>query len=220
VAFAVLLLADKELRPDAIEALVKAAPTCTGQLVDALCDPRIDFHVRRRIPLVLARCPTNAAAYGLLRGIRDERFEVRHACGRALLEVSIANPEVEISLDRIVGVVTTELSREELGWDTALDADDEYAAASLVGRLRHDRLDRRVEHVFNVLALQLDPESLRTAFKALHDEDEALRGTALEYLETVLPNEVRDVVWPFLGEARPMRPARSAEEILADLRKS
>ena len=217
VAFTVLLLGDKEFHLDAIDALARAAPTATGQLVDSLCDPRMDFQTRRRIPRVLARCPTVAAAEGLLRGIEDERFEVRYACGRALLKVRAANPDIAIALERIVAMVTRELGREGKDWDAGLDAEDDDASPSLVDRLRQDRLDRTVEHVFNVLALHLDPESLRTAFKALHQEEEALRGIALEYLETVLPDEVRDLVWPFLGQARPMRAARPAADILADL---
>ena len=71
--------------------------------------------------------------------------------------------------------------------------------------------------IFSILALVLDRDSIRIAFKALHREDERLRGTALEYLETVLPDEIRDAVWPFLGEARPLRSPRPAAEILADL---
>ena len=221
VAFAVLLLADNEFRIDAIEALVKAMPTSTGQIVDALCDLRIDVHSRRRIPRVLSRCPTVAAAEGLLRGIEDEGVEVRYACGRALLAIRTANPDIVIALDRIVAVVTREVGRDKTTWETGSHDDDDDAdddAPSLVDRLRRDRLEHNVEHVFNVLALHLDPASLRTAFMALHEEDDALRGTALEYLETVLPDEVRDLVWPFLGEARPMRAARSASDILADLR--
>ena len=216
VAFTVLLLADKELHLDAIKALTKAASTSTGQLVDSLCDPRVDFHVRRRIPRVLARCPTTDAAEGLLRGIEDERFEVRYACGRALLEIREANPSVLIALDRIVAIITREVERDTQIWEAGLDDADD-TSPSLVDRLRLDRLDRSVEHVFNVLALHLDPESLRSAFKALHKEEEALRGLALEYLETVLPDQVRDLVWPFLGEERPMRAARPAKDVLADL---
>lgn len=222
VAFTVPLLANEALRADAIRALVKAAPTSTGQLVDALCDPRVDFHTRRRIARVLSRCPTLASAEGLVRGIDDERFEVRYECGRALLKVRAANAEIAIALDRIVAIVTREVGRDENVWDAEADATDEEEDAhepSLVDRLRRDRLDRNVEHVFNVLALHLDPASLRTAFKALHEDDDALRGTALEYLETVLPDAVRDLVWPFLGEARPMRAARPAKEILADLQR-
>ncbi len=220
IAFVMELLADEEFHLDAIKALVRSAPTSIGQLVDALCDPRVDFHTRRRVPRVLSHCPTVAAAEGLLRGIEDERFEVRYACGRALLKIKAANPHIAISLDRIVAIVTREVGRDQTMWDTELDSEereDDAAAPSLVDRLRHDRLDRNVEHVFNVLALYIDPESLRTAFKALHERDDAMRGTALEYLETVLPDEVRDLVWPFVGEARPMRAARPAEDILADL---
>src|SRR4030095_4470488 len=83
-------------------------------------------------------------------------------------------------------------------------------------RLR-ERSVRGMEHVFNILGLHFDAASLRTAFIALHTEDAQLRGTALEYLDTVLPEEIRDLVWPVLGEARPMRPARPAAEILADI---
>jgi hypothetical protein len=156
------------------------------------------------------------AAEGLVRGIEDDRFEVRYACGRALLAIREANQSIVIALDRIVGIITREVGRDAQLWETGLD-DAEDTAPSLVDRLRLDRLDRSVEHVFNVLALHLDPESLRTAFKALHKEEDALRGLALEYLETVLPDQVRDVVWPFLGEERPMRAARPAKDVLADL---
>ena len=109
------------------------------------------------------------------------------------------------------------LIRPYLVLQGACGGGDEGEAPALVDRLLRDRLDRSLEYVFGLLALHLDRASLRIAFKALHHEEERLRGTALEYLETVLPVEVRDAVWPFLGEARPMRAARSAKEILDDL---
>ncbi len=84
-------------------------------------------------------------------------------------------------------------------------------------RLLRDRVDRSLEHVFTLLALHLNRESLVIAFKALHSGDQRLRGTALEYLDAVLPDEIRDDVWPYLGEDRPLRRARDAAEILADL---
>jgi hypothetical protein len=117
-------------------------------------------------------------------------------------------------------MVKREVEINKAAWESqpALQFDDdESEAPALVDRLLRDRLDRSLEYVFGLLALHLDRASLRIAFKALHHEEERLRGTALEYLETVLPVEVRDAVWPFLGEARPMRATRSAKEILDDL---
>jgi hypothetical protein len=221
VAFALPLLADKELHVAAIRSLRRVAQSATGQLVDALCDPSMAFDLRRRIPRVLAACPTQIAADGLVRGTEDPRFEVRYECGRALLGVTAANGAVTIPLERVLAMVKREVEINKAAWESqpALQFDDadEGEAPALVDRLLRDRLDRSLEYVFGLLALELDRDSLRLAFKALHQEDERLRGTALEYLETVLPEEVRDAVWPFLGEARPMRAPRTAKEILDDL---
>jgi hypothetical protein len=222
VAFAIPLLASQELHLDAIRALRKVALPCTGQLVDALCNRDMAFDIRRRIPRVLCASTTQEAANGLLRGTEDARFEVRYECGRALLRMTGANPEIVVELERIIAIVKREVELSKEVWESQTapqfeDEDEDEEPPALIDRLLRDRIDRSLEHVFTILALHIDRESLRFAFKALHEEDPHLRGTALEYLETVLPDEVRDAVWPFLGEARPMRAARPAKEILADL---
>lgn len=220
-AFAILLLADKELHADAIHALRKCAPKTTGQLVDALCDERSELDVRRRIPRTLSECPTREAADGLIRGIADERFEVRYECARALLRITAWAPGIVIAPEKVIAMVKREVALGKDVWKSQpapeLD-EDENEPPALIDRLLRDQIDRSLEHVFTLLALMLDRRSLNIAFKALHDSDQRLRGTALEYLETVLPDEVRDAVWPFLGEERPMRSPRSPVEILADLR--
>jgi len=81
--------------------------------------------------------------------------------------------------------------------------------------------NRSLEHVFTLLSLVLPAEPLRVAFRGLHTEDEALRGTALEYLESILPGRVREVLWPWLEPARaPEAPRRSREQILETLMRS
>jgi len=222
VAFAILRLADKELRDHAIRALRRTAPLIPGQLADALCDPGVESDIRRRIPRLLCECPTQQVADALLRGAEDDRFEVRYECGRALLKITQANPHIVIPPERVIAIVTLEVSRDRGVWASQPlpELDDDGSEPVLIDRLLRDRVDRSLEHVFTLLALHLDRGSLVIAFKALHNGDERLRGTALEYLETVLPAEIRDAVWPYLGEERPMRPARHASEILADLKRS
>jgi hypothetical protein len=219
-ALAVILLADDACHGAAIHALRRSAPKITGQLVDALCDPEGAFDVRRRIPRVLSHCPTQPAADGLLRGAEDPRFEVRYACSRALLKIINANPEVVVPRARVVALVDRELKVSAAIWESqgasaVEDEDDESPA--LFERLLRDRVDRGLQHVFRLLALHLDAASLQIAFAALHEEDSARRGTALEYLENVLPDEIRESIWPFLGEERPIRSPRPTTEILADL---
>jgi AAA family ATP:ADP antiporter len=225
VAFAILRLADKQLCDQAMRALRRTASLIPGQLADALCDPAVEFDIRRRIPRVLSECPTQQVADSLLRGAEDDRFEVRYECGRALLKITQANSHIVIPPERVIAIVKLEVSLDRRVWESQPppefdDDTGETGEPVLIGRLLRDRLDRSLEHVFTLLALHIDRGSLVIAFKALHTGDEHVRGTALEYLETVLPDEVRDAVWPYLGEQRPMRPPRAASEILADLERS
>jgi len=80
----------------------------------------------------------------------------------------------------------------------------------LVGRFLQDRGDRSLEHVFTLLGLALDPETVSLSFRALRSDDPNLRGTALEYLENVLPPEIRRHLWPHIARGAP-RAARSRE---------
>ena len=221
-ACAIYLLADKRVHAAALEALRAIGPSIVGQLTDALLDERMDFVVRRRIPRVLAVCPSQRAADGLLLGIADPRFEVRYQCGRALLRITEADDSIVVSRDHVEETIKREIEAEKKALEAVSNEefDDEIhpdELSSLMEMLARDRVNRSLEHIFTILSLHLEREPLRIAFRALHHEDTRHRGTALEYLETVLPPGVREVIWPYLGEAEPLPTARPAKEILSDL---
>jgi hypothetical protein len=72
-----------------------------------------------------------------------------------------------------------------------------------------------------LLSLVLPTEPLQIAFRGLHTDDPTLKGTALEYLEGVLPGRIREALWPYLEDPRPAnRAARAREDILQDLLRS
>ena len=54
--------------------------------------------------------------------------------------------------------------------------------------------------MFTLLTLVLPAQPLQIAFRNLHSEDVHLRGTALEYLDAVLPARIRDLLWPHLED--------------------
>ncbi len=224
VACTIALLAQRDLYQSASSALAKIAPRITGQLIDALLDPTTSFAIRRRLPRVLRSCVNQRCVEGLLLGLTDERFEVRYECGRALFSVTHVAPELAISRDKAVAAIRHEvnLSGHLLTDETdeTDETDDDQLAddqTSLVEGLKQDRMNRSLEHVFNILCLHLDREPLRIALRALHVEDPKFRGTALEYLSTVLPEEVRELVWPFLGAERPLLVSRTAKDLLLEL---
>jgi ATP:ADP antiporter, AAA family len=222
VGGAILLLAHQRYHEQAIQALRAHAPTITGQLIDALLDPTMDFIVRRRLPRVLNQCSTQRAVDGLLLGLSDDRFEVRYECGRALLRLSDGHTHLDISRTKVLDAIQAELDRgtrllEGTGaqFDDDPNEDDEHN--SLIDGLVRERVSRGLEHVFTILALHFEREPLRMAFRALYQEDTTYRGTALEYLDTVLPAEIHDMLWPHLGAAVALPAARASQEALADL---
>ena len=179
-----------------MKSLRKAAPRCTGQLLDALLDPGQDPVVRRRIPRVLRATPTQRAADGLLCGLRDERLDLRYRCAQALVRMKKENPRLAISREEAVTAALREIA---LGVQSG----------------------RSLDHVFAILSLVLEMEPLEIALRALRRGDTPLRGTALEYLENVLPDAVRKGLWPHLGSpGRPAPSGRSHEEIRDDLLRS
>ena len=75
--------------------------------------------------------------------------------------------------------------------------------------------------MFTLLALAGDHEHVHIAHLAVTGRDAAMRGTALEYLENVLPEPVRVALWPYLGvSGRGERAARPRVEVERELLRS
>jgi hypothetical protein len=194
VSLVVPLLAHDELFTEALAALRRVAGRCTGQLLDVLLDQDQDPVVRRRVPRALTAAPSQRAVDGLRTALRDERFDVRYRSAQALLRLC--------QRDRSL----------------VIPASDGFAAAQRELTLARSS-PRGLEHVFGLLSLSLPGEPLGVALRAWHTSDRSLRGTALEYLENVLPSDVWSLLWPWLG-SRPTSTGRTLEDIRDDLLRS
>ena len=217
------LLAWDPVANDAVQALRRVAETRIGQFVDALGDPNQDFAVRRRLARVFSACASQRAADGVQVGLEDLRFEVRFRCARSLAAILKRNPSIRIEREFIFEVVRREAAVGRPVWEShrLLHQLDEHDGDLFVDEVVKDRANRSLEHVFTLLSLVLPSEPLQIAYRGLLTDDPSLRGTALEYLEGVLPPPIRERLWPFLEDKRPLnRPTRPREEIIADLLRS
>jgi AAA family ATP:ADP antiporter len=216
------LLAWDAVAEEAVRALRKVAEERLGTLTDALLDPNQPFAVRRRLARVFSICVSQRAVDALLLALDDQRFEVRFQCGRSLSAIVAKNALVRIDRERIFEVVRREVTVSRPVWQShrLLDAIADEKA-SFVDDFIKDRAGQSLAHVFVLLSLVLPSTPLQIAYRGLHTTDPALRGTALEYLEGVLPHDIRDRLWPFIGTGAPVKVgARGREEILADLLRS
>jgi hypothetical protein len=187
------LLARDDLVRSVSQGLATFGARAAGELVSALLDPATPDVIRRRLPLALKSCPSPIARDGLVTALDAFGFEIRLRCGRALLALTDEHPELMKALPGALSLVERELSS---------NGDPQPVR----------------EHVFNLLALTLDREAVRIAARAFSADDDYVRGTALEYLETVLPAHIFAAFRPRLTVAggAPAR-RRPAADVRADL---
>jgi len=189
------LLARDDVLPHVLRALRRIAPRIVDRLIDALVDPDQPEAVRRRIPRVLKATPTPRTVEGLLRGLDDPELGVRRSCGAVL------------------------------GWmrraGVAVPAAGVYAALARELERPVKDAEGQLDHVFILLAAVGEAEPLRASRWAVSGHDARLRGTALEYLDQVLPEAVRGPLLRRLGAtwSPPVRP-RAIDEVEDELRQS
>jgi hypothetical protein len=185
------LLAWNDVAAWATSALAKSATTVTGQLVDRLLDPDEDFAIRRRIPRVLSTCATQRAADGLMVALADHRFEVRYQSARALARIKQQLPSVAVDPIVVYAAVTRETVAPSAREDPRLlDPPATGDETLLIDDALRARTSLRMEHAFMLLSLVIPRAPLQIAFKGLLTTDAVLRGTGLEYLESVLPPDI------------------------------
>jgi AAA family ATP:ADP antiporter len=210
------LLARDDLFLDTLRALRRAAPRATGQLLDALLDQRLEPVVRRRIARVLRGSPTQPAVDGLLSALADPEFEVRRQCARTLERLTTRDAGLRVPPAVVFAAAVRELGAGPASWSQ--DAAMTETAPGDGLELRETPSERGLGHVFTLLTLALEREPMRIAAWAVRSEDPTLRGTALEYLHNVLPDPVRDALWPHLRIATTAaRVGRSPQQLRDEL---
>ncbi len=177
VGHLVPLLGRNDVALDAFRALQKLAPGAVGQIADAILDERRDPVVRRRLPRLLKAVADPRASEALLHGLDDAAFAVRDACGAALASQAARHPELRPAAPRVFSAVARELEEARSGASR----------------------EARLAYVLTLLSIALDREAVQVAERALAGSDAALRGTALEYLETALPRELATGVLRLAG---------------------
>jgi hypothetical protein len=190
-------------------------PHIVGQLVDAMLDASRPLRLRRRIPRVLRSCAAPRSLRGLTDALFDSEFEIRFRAARALLHLAETAPGSGPPRTLVLDAVLRELSRDAAGAQLELATHDEELV------LDNEQRDLTLDHVFTLLSLALDREAIRLSRLALDQRDAKLRGTALEYLDNVLPDGIRRALWRRLARGAPAPASRrGSAELLDELRRS
>jgi AAA family ATP:ADP antiporter len=211
------LLENDEVVQDIRTELRWLTPRITGQLTDALLDPDIPLLARQRLPGVLEVSHNPRAIDALLHGVMDESFNVRFSCARALGRMRSRNTSLTVPREQVFSAIRRELDVSTETWeghDQELQSEEALDEAPVGLHIK-----RGQEHVFTLLSLTLDPDAVHISRQAVFSTDANLRGTALEYLENVLPADLYNKLLEHLGASDESRKGlRSLSEIVTDLK--
>lgn len=189
------LLAHRYLLREVVAALTSFGPRAAGEMAAALMDSETLEVVRRRLPLVLESCDSLLARDGLAAVLAADPLPVRARAARALLTLRARYPAL------------------------AIPAATAIAAAERQLRTTDDSQQVR-EFVFNLLALSFEPEPMQIAARAFDSADPWVRGTSIEYLETVLPPGLFAALRTRFAAPAPAAVHRDPTAVRADLYKA
>ena len=189
-------LAHDEIAAEEMRILSALAPGIVGGLGDLLLDEHLSVRARRRAARLLGGVVSERSAQTLALGLDARVLEVRHASGRALVRMRSQDGHTSVETAKMFARAVRELETQSQDVQS-------------------------IEHVFDLLSLAAPRDAMQLAYGALQSSDPFLRGVALEYLEVVLPAEVRAAVVPRLSGTRvPPQAPRAGSRPLDDLLKS
>jgi hypothetical protein len=188
-----------------------------GTLAERLVDASTAIEIRRQIPRVLREIPTAESLAALMRH-RDGSdtvldYRVLKACNR----IRRANPELSFPCEQVRNDLETEVRSYWLGFlqHRAVFSAGGGAAESFLSQVLEERLAQTVNRVFRRLALVYPPHTIYAAYRGRVSGQASLRGNAVEYLETALSAEDRDLVLPLLDETPDEQQLPRAQERFA-----
>jgi hypothetical protein len=211
-----MLLGDEAIKNDVIRALRRTLPDSASTLGRLLVDRTVPFAVRRRIPPVLSDDSSAPSVRALEGGLLDPAFELRERSGRALARMRRYSPALGLDPRQLLAAVQLEVDVDRDVWAArdGLKAMDEVDEATL--GVVTERADRSLRHLETVLGLLYPERPIEIVFDRLRGADKHLRGTAIEYLEAILPQAARKLCLLLDVQAR-SAPPRPADDLLSEL---
>lgn len=191
-------LRDPLVVPDAVDALVEFGDAVVGTLRDYLADPAVPREIRREIPELLLRIGTASAQRVLVENLLERDTRIRFRVITALNKLAQRHPNRRIDRHHVRSVLRAEIvglyrSHQVLG---ALQRHD--AAPDVVTHALHDAIRNETERIFRMLKVMYPETDMHSAFVGLQSDNPVVHDNALEFVETVLNPELREMLVPLL----------------------
>lgn len=196
------LLANPRLRRQAIEALASFGEKIVGTLGDVLLDTTTPLPVRRQIPRVLKRIPSQRSVDVLFLALSESDLTVRSAVLKALNSLRETNPKLNYGRESVTQFIWNE-ARYYYEMSASLSAFKEKngtPAARLLVETLEERLRLALERLFRLLGLRYPPREIYAAYLAVNRKRSDQYTAAIDFLDNVLERELKRIIMPLLED--------------------
>jgi AAA family ATP:ADP antiporter len=203
-------------RRDVRRALILFGERIVGTLGDYLTDPAVAFGIRRPLIPVLEEIGGPEAAYSLYRASRLEGDRrITDGALRSLLRLRRRTPELRLPEPLILEDLRLENHRNGhrlIQLQTLRESEDQVLRGFL-DRVVRERVDQSFLRIFRRLSL-IHPEGpVMSAYRGLRSGKPRVRAQAIEYLDTLLPADLKRTLLPLVDARDHEERERQAVEI-------
>ncbi len=203
-------LREPGLAEAAAAALAQFGDRIVGTLRDYLTDEEMPMEVRREIPKVLQAIGTGAAHAVLTESVLDKDVVLRYHTIAALNKLGQAHPERSTDRKLIESVMAAEIMGHYRSYQvlatlgTALEARAPGAAtapgwddaANPIAHGLKESMEKEEERIFRLLKILYPEYDMHSAYVGLQSADPVVHDNTVEFLDSVLPPEVRALIVP------------------------
>ncbi|MCK5407521.1 MAG: hypothetical protein KAJ37_08710, partial [Candidatus Krumholzibacteria bacterium] len=169
-----------------------------------LGDNRSDVMIRRYLPVVLSRIPTQKSVDALSSNLTSVDVSVRFRIVKALNTLRRRYPDLEIRGEAIDGAfvgetkIYYEILRIYSLYKNGPQAQSQSEADALLTRALNERLTLNLERIFRLLGLQYPPDDIYSAYLGIVSAEKDRHASAIEFLDNVVGKDVKKYLFPIV----------------------
>lgn len=190
-------IAEPALNQAVIAALATFGDRVVGTLRDYLTDADMAVEIRREIPKVLEEIGTPAAQSVLIESVLDRDVVLRYHTIAALNRLGQAHPNRPTDRKLIESVLAAEIMGHYRSYQVVGTIggtlDD---PANPVEHGLSESMEKETERIFRLLKILYPQYDMHSAYVGLQSADPIVHDNAVEFMDSVLPPEVRQIVIP------------------------
>ena len=191
-------LAEPQFVDEATSALAAFGDRVVGTLRDQLADPSVPIEIRRELPGVLLQIGTPAAETVLVEGMLEADTALRFRTISALNKLVQQNPNQPIDVKMVETVLAAEIMGHYRSYQIVGMLGGHLESSDPVVQALRDSMNQEVERIFRLLKILFPHFDLHSAYFGLQSDKPLVHDNSLEFLESVLKPQLRNLLVPLL----------------------